>query len=71
MPYMVRHGESGFLVDPNDVDDIARRLGSLLSDEDSRRAMGRASHAIALDRFHPLRVAGRTREVYRDIAGLT
>ena len=30
MPYMVRHGESGFLVDPNDPEDIAYHLEGIL-----------------------------------------
>lgn len=64
MPYMVRHGESGFLVDPNDPDDIARRLRQLLDDDNLRTEMGQRSHEIALDRFHPGPVAHRTRAVY-------
>ena len=64
MPYMVRDGESGFLVDPNDPDDIARRLGQLLKDDQLRRSMGVKGREIALDRFHPAKVAALTREVY-------
>ena len=70
MPYMVRNRESGFLVDPTDVDDIAARLRLLLSDPALRLSMGGIGRAIALDRYHPDRVAARTREVYLDaIAG--
>ena len=65
MPYMVRDGESGFLVNPNDSDDIAWRLGQLLEDDALRAAMGVKSRNIAEERFHPARVARRTREVYR------
>lgn len=68
MPYMVRHGESGFLVDPNDPADIARRLECLLADDDARERMGRRSKEIAADRFHPQIVARRTREVYLEAA---
>ena len=64
MPYMVRDGESGFLVDPNNADDIARRLGQLLKNDELRRSMGAKGKEIALDRFHPAKVAVRTREVY-------
>lgn len=64
MPYMVRHGESGFLVDPNDPRDIARRLRQLLENDELRRSMGARGREIALDRFHPAKVAARTREVY-------
>ncbi len=64
MPYMVRDGESGFLVDPNDPSDIARRLAQLLNDDELRRSMGAKGKEIALDRFAPAKVAARTREVY-------
>ncbi len=64
MPYMIRDGESGYLVDPTDPQDIANRLGKLLTDDELRRTMGAKSRAIAEDRFHPLTVAQRTYEVY-------
>jgi glycosyltransferase involved in cell wall biosynthesis len=64
MPYMVRDGESGFLVDPNNPTDIARRLKQLLKDDELRRSMGSKGREIALDRFHPAKVAARTQEVY-------
>jgi glycosyltransferase involved in cell wall biosynthesis len=66
MPYMVRHGESGYLVDPNDPEDVAYRMGSMLEDDVLREAMGKRSKAIAEDRFHPQIVARRTRDVYRE-----
>ncbi|MFC1634600.1 glycosyltransferase family 4 protein [Planctomycetota bacterium] len=64
MPYMIRDGESGFLVDPTDPGDITRRLGQLLKDDGLRRSLGAKGREIALDRFHPAKVATRTREVY-------
>lgn len=64
MPYMVRHGETGFLVDPLDLRDIARHLGELLDRPDLRAAMGEAARHHALDRYHPDRVAERTARVY-------
>ncbi len=64
MPYMVRDGESGFLVDPNDPEDVAQRLAQILRDDHLRARMGAKGREIALDRFHPEKVARRTREVY-------
>ncbi len=64
MPYMIRDGETGYLVDPSDPDDIAWRLGQLLQDDGLRARMGEKARQIALDRFHPDVVARRTREVY-------
>jgi glycosyltransferase involved in cell wall biosynthesis len=64
MPYMVHEGKSGFLVDPDDQGSIAQRLGELLRDDELRPQMGACGREIALDRFHPEKVARRTRGVY-------
>lgn len=69
MPYMVRHGESGYLVDPTDPVEIARCLNKILEKEELRVAMGKHAREIALDRFHPSVVARRTRDVYFQILG--
>ena len=69
MPYMVRHGESGFLVNPNDPDDIATRLRYVLQNDALRKSMGNKSREIAVDRFHPESVARRTRDVYYEASG--
>lgn len=65
MPYLVRHGETGFLVDPLDTDDVAEHLAAVLRTPDLRQAMGERCRATARQRFHPHVVAQRTREVYR------
>ncbi len=64
MPYMVRDGESGYLVDPHAPADITRCLRQLLENDMLRQRMGAKGQEIALDRFHPTPVARRTREVY-------
>ncbi len=65
MPYMVRDGESGFLVDPHDPADVAARLEAVLSQPPLAAAMSAAGRRIAAERFHPAVVAARTLEVYR------
>ena len=65
MPYMVRDGVSGYLIDPHDARDIAGRIIELLGAPELRAAMGEKSREIAHDRFHPSLVARRTRNVYR------
>ena len=67
MPYMVQHGQTGFLVNPLDPGDIARRLGALLKDDSLRTHMGQKAQRVAEERFHPTVVARRTREVYLDV----
>jgi glycosyltransferase involved in cell wall biosynthesis len=71
MPYMVSHGETGFLVDPENPPDIARRLSELLADAERRRTMGDRARRTARDRFHPAAVAARTRAVYYEATGIT
>lgn len=68
MPYLVRHGETGFLVDPFDPGDIAGRIVHLLRDAGARRAMGEAAKRAAQARFHPAAIARRTRDIYREAA---
>ena len=64
MPYMVRDCESGFLVDPENPNDIAMRLRHLLENDKLRLAFGAKGKEIAMERFHPRKVAQQTREVY-------
>lgn len=67
MPYMVRHGETGFLVSPMDVIDIARQFRRIIADDELRSIMSDECRVIAADRFHPSRVARRTRAVYEGV----
>jgi glycosyltransferase involved in cell wall biosynthesis len=62
---MVADGRTGYLIDPHDADDIAWRLEVLLTDGALRERMGTHARTVAADRFHPLRVAQRTHEVYQ------
>jgi glycosyltransferase involved in cell wall biosynthesis len=61
MPYMVRDGDTGFLVNPYDARDIAESLRVLIQCPELRASMGRQGQAVARDRFHPDAVARRTR----------
>jgi len=67
MPYMVQHGISGYLVDPEHADKISARLRKLLSDGTLRDSMGSIGRKIALYRFHPAIVAKKTHQVYLEV----
>ena len=67
MPYMVRHNESGFLVNPDSCEDIASSFKMILEDAGLANSMSDKSREIALDRFHSKKVAGRTVMVYKEI----
>ncbi len=48
---IVRNGETGFLIEPNDPDSLARALETLLNNPTQRLAMGRAARADAETRY--------------------
>src|SRR5262249_37215792 len=64
MPYQVADGETGFLVDPLDGQDVAVRLEQLLPGRALRQALGARAETVAQHWFHRGVVARRTREVY-------
>jgi glycosyltransferase involved in cell wall biosynthesis len=49
MPYMVRDGETGFLVNPENPDDVASSLSSLIKTDALRRRMGQKARVVAED----------------------
>jgi glycosyltransferase involved in cell wall biosynthesis len=51
VPDLVEQGESGWLVAPNDPEEIAGRLRSLLSTPGELERMGRAAHARAVEKM--------------------
>ena len=69
VPYMVREGETGWLVPPEDVEALARALGQALEDPVRCREMGRRARTEAQHRFHPQVVASRHRDIYAKILG--
>jgi len=69
MPYMVEHGVTGFLIDPEDSYGISERIIQLLTDHALRARMSDRARQVASARWHPRAVANKTIEVYRAAAG--
>jgi glycosyltransferase involved in cell wall biosynthesis len=67
MPYMVEDNRSGFLIEPDDVAQIADRLNRLLGSAELRRSMAARGRKIAMARFHPSEVAQKTLRVYQSL----
>lgn len=65
MSEMVSDGETGFVVEPGDVAMLAKRMLTLIRNQDLCLRMGRAGHDIARERFMPDAVARLTAEAYR------
>ena len=67
MPYMVKEASSGFLIEPNDIHQIADRLIKVLQSPKLREKMGKRGREIAYYRFHPDVVAQKTADIYREL----
>jgi len=70
-PWLVREGETGFLVDYGDRATLADRLERLLRAPEDRERMGRNARAEAEQRFRPEIIARKTAEVYRSVLAET
>ncbi len=57
IPEMIVDGETGFVVQPDDLDGITDRIGRLLTDPVARAAMGSAARDRCLVRYEIARVA--------------
>ena len=51
MPEIIRHGETGYVVDNGDVDALAAYLERLLVDSELRQAMGARGYARAAQNY--------------------
>lgn len=65
---LIADGESGFVVDQEDVGGLAERLTRLLRDDALRRRMGAQARHIAESRYRVSAVVERYAEVYRETA---
>ena len=63
----VRHGETGLLVRPHDIDSLADAITELTADPAKRQAMGMAGRALVERNFAAPRIAEQTMALYRDL----
>jgi glycosyltransferase involved in cell wall biosynthesis len=67
VPELVVDGETGFLVDPGDVDALSDRIASLLSDRRLARRLGDNARAAVTERFTWQACARRCVAAYREL----
>ncbi len=67
IPYVVRDGETGFLVEPRDVNTLTEKMLLLLQDEQLRGEMGQRGKEEAWQRFRPEVAAQRVMAVYKEV----
>jgi glycosyltransferase involved in cell wall biosynthesis len=61
---LIRHGDSGFLVDAGDHRDLAARILQLLADPRRAREMGSLARKTAAEEFSVAAQLGRTEQLY-------
>ncbi len=69
LPELVMHGETGFLIDPDDREAMARSALQILTDDSRQAEMAAASLNRAQVHFHSDVVVPRYEEVYRSLLG--
>jgi glycosyltransferase involved in cell wall biosynthesis len=67
MPYMVEDGETGFLIDPHNTEDIAESVCKILSDDNLAMSMSQRAQKAARERFRASVVCEKTLLVYKEI----
>lgn len=67
MPTMIDDGRTGFLIEPNDIDGIAEKLGRVLQDRDLHAQLSAAAREKALSTYHPDAVVSATLDLYERV----
>ena len=63
---VIQHGWNGLLVDPDNQEELAKSISTLLRDEPGRRKMGTAARNTILERFTLAHQADTLARVYRE-----
>ena len=66
---VIRHNETGFIIDNFDKDKFKEALIKLLEYETLRSRMGGTAYRLVLEEFNPTRNARRFQELYQELAG--
>ncbi|HXO39040.1 MAG TPA: glycosyltransferase family 4 protein, partial [Candidatus Acidoferrum sp.] len=69
IPGVIKHGESGLLVDPRDADGLRSALARLLTDSDLCRRMGAAGHDWVSRNYTSEIMALKYRQLYEEVLG--
>lgn len=67
--YMIRHNETGMIVEPNDIRELSDSLLKLLNNPKLRKTMGENARKEAIEKYDPKVIANKTIEAYKKILG--
>ena len=63
---IVTEGENGFIVEEDDLESLAERIGRLITDEELRMKMGQCAY-VSSQRFHPEVIAKRWMDLFQQL----
>jgi len=70
VPEIVRHGETGWLVEPGQPDRLAEAIGSLLADRAQAIQFGESGRRVAEDRFSLESHVHQVQSLYQELMGV-
>jgi glycosyltransferase involved in cell wall biosynthesis len=69
VPDLIEDGKTGLLCDPLDAASMSGAVEKLLAQPSLARALAAEANRLARERFHPLVIARRHLEIYREVLG--
>ena len=69
VPDLIEDGRTGWLCDPLDAASMVGAVEKILSQPEQARNLAAAARQAARERFHPLIIARRHLEIYREVLG--
>jgi glycosyltransferase involved in cell wall biosynthesis len=70
VPDLIEHGKTGMLCNPLDAASIRDAMGKLLGAPELARQLAAEAKKQALERFHPVVIARRHLEIYREVLNI-
>jgi len=67
VPEMITHGENGFMIEPGDVDGLAKYITTILLDEELGTKLGNAGEQIVLEKFTLKSLINKVEKIYTSV----
>ncbi len=67
LPEVVEHEKTGFVIEPGDIDALAKYMNIMIEDEPLRKKLGKASAQRAKGVFHPDKIIPQYESLYKKV----
>ncbi len=64
---LIKHGETGFLCDPNNSSDIALQIKTVIQNKEFSKKIAKDAYALVREKFSAMNAFSKTEELYRNI----